>query len=128
MIPMSLMRHVLIAEDETLVALAMAFVLESEGYRVTVACNGAEAVEADVDDPADILITDMRMPVMDGAALIRTIRERRPELPIIVVSGFSEHLPRPEPGRLVVMRKPYDVTAMAPAITALLSAEAGSAS
>lgn len=89
------MPHVLIAEDETLVALAMAFILESEGYRVTVACNGVEAVEADVDDPADILITDMRMPVMDGAALIRAIRERRPDLPIIVVSGFSEHLPRP---------------------------------
>lgn len=67
---MSAMPHVLIAEDENLVALAMAFVLESEGYRVTVACNGAEAVESDVDDPADILITDMRMPVMDGAALI----------------------------------------------------------
>ncbi|CAO3360697.1 response regulator [Azospirillum melinis] len=122
------MPHVLIAEDESLVALAMAFILESEGYRVTVACNGVEAVEADTDDPADILITDMRMPVMDGAALIRAIRERRPDLPVIVVSGFSEHLPRPEPGRLVVMRKPYDLAAMAPTITALLSGEAGSAS
>ncbi|WP_376967749.1 response regulator (plasmid) [Azospirillum sp. A26] len=117
--------HVLLAEDEDLVALVVAEILEGDGFRVTVARNGVEAVEADAGDPADILITDMRMPVMDGAALIRSIREHRPDLPITVVSGFSEDLPLPEPGHLVVMRKPYDTAAMAPTISALLSGRAG---
>lgn len=120
---MSGVPHVLIAEDESLAALAMAYVLEAEGFRVTVARNGVEAIEADADDPADLLITDMRMPVMDGAALIRAMREGRPDLPIIVASGFSDDLPPPEPGRLVVLRKPYSPSAMASTITALLSGQ-----
>jgi len=113
--------HVLLAEDEDLVAMVVAEVLESEGFRVTVTHNGLAAVEADVADPADLLLTDMRMPVMDGEALIRIIRQRRPDLPVVVTTGYSEHLPDEEPGRLVVLRKPYSLSALVPAITALLS-------
>ncbi|WP_455179406.1 response regulator [Azospirillum melinis] len=113
--------HVLIAEDEDLVAMAVGEFLESEGFRVTVTHNGLEAIEADTADPADILLTDMRMPVMGGEALIRIIRQRRPELPIVVTTGYSEHLPAEEPGRLTVLRKPYSLSVLAPTITALLS-------
>jgi CheY-like chemotaxis protein len=117
--------HVLLAEDEDLVAMVVSEVLESEGFRVTVAHNGLEAIEADAADPADLVVTDMRMPVMDGAALIRILRQRRPDLPIVVTTGFSEHLPDEEPGRLVVLRKPYSLSALVPVITALLSGRMG---
>lgn len=112
--------HVLLAEDEDLVAMAVADLLETEGFRVTVASNGLEAIEADAVDPADLLFTDMRMPVMTGEVLIRLIRQRRPDLPIIVTTGYSEHLPKEEPGRLVILRKPYALSALKPTITALL--------
>lgn len=112
--------HVLLAEDEDLVAMVVAEVLESKGFRVTVTHNGLAAAEAEAADPADLLITDMRMPVMDGAALIRILRQRHPDLPIVVTTGFSEHLPDEEPGRLVVLRKPYSLSALVPVITALL--------
>lgn len=114
--------HVLIAEDEDLVAWVVAEILEAEGFRVTVTHNGLQALEADAADPADILLTDMRMPVMGGEALIRVIRQRRPDLPIIVTTGFSEHIPTEEPGRLVVLRKPYSLSALVPRIKALLHA------
>lgn len=117
--------HVLLAEDEDLVAMVVAEVLESEGFRVTVTHNGLAAVEADAADPADLLLTDMRMPVMDGEALIRIIRQRRPDLPVVVTTGFSEYLPNEEPGRLVVLRKPYALSALVPTITALLSGRTG---
>ena len=113
--------HVLLAEDEDLVALVVAEILESEGFRVTVTHNGLAAIEADAADPADILLTDMRMPVMGGGALIRIIRQRRPDLPIIVMTGYSEHLPAEEPGRLTVLRKPYAVSVLAPTIKAFLA-------
>lgn len=119
--------HVLLAEDEELVAMVVAEVLESEGFRVTVTHNGLAAVEADAADPADLLLTDMRMPVMNGEALIRILRQQRPDLPIVVTTGFSDHLPEEEPGRLVVLRKPYSLSALIPAITALLSGRTGSA-
>ncbi|WP_377810311.1 response regulator [Azospirillum sp. A29] len=118
---MSGLFHVLLAEDEDLVALVVAEILESEGFRVTVTHNGLEAIEADAADPADILLTDMRMPVMGGEALIRMIRQRRPDLPIIVMTGYSEHLPDEEPGRLTVLRKPYAVSALAPTVRAILA-------
>ncbi|UKJ74461.1 response regulator [Azospirillum brasilense] len=120
--------HVLLAEDEDLVAMVVADFLESEGFRVTVTHNGLTAIEADAIDPADLLLTDMRMPVMGGEALIRLIRQRRPDLPVVVSTGFSEHIPVEEPGRLVVLRKPYSLSALVPVITALLSGRTGLAS
>jgi len=120
--------RVLLAEDEDLVAMVVAEVLESERFRVAVTHNGLAAVEADVADPADLLLTDMRMPVMDGEALIRIIRQQRPDLSVVVTTGYSEHLPNEEPGRLVVLRKPYSLSALVPVITALLSRRTGLAS
>lgn len=117
--------HVLLAEDEDLVAMVVAEVLEFEGFRVTVTHNGLAAVEADAADPADLLVTDMRMPVMDGAALIRIIRQRRPDLPVVVTTGFSEHIPDEKPGRLVVLRKPYSMSALTAMVKALLSSRTG---
>ncbi|QCG92882.1 response regulator (plasmid) [Azospirillum sp. TSA2s] len=117
--------HVLVAEDEDLLAEIVAETLESQGFRVTLVHNGLEAVEADAVDPADILLTDMRMPKMGGETLIQIIRLRRPDLPIIVTTGYSEHLPNEEPGRLVVLRKPYSLSVLAPVITALLSGRMG---
>lgn len=113
--------HVLVAEDEDLVAVVLAEILESHGFRVTVAHNGLQAYEADRNDPADLLLTDMRMPVMDGGVLIRLIRERRPNLPVIVMTGFSEYLPLEEPGRLIVVRKPFNFDALIRRIEELLS-------
>lgn len=99
--------HALLAEDEDLVAMVLSEALRDDGFRVTVTYNGLEALQADEKDPADILLTDMRMPVMDGNSLIELIRQRRPDLPIVVMTGYSASVPKEQPGRLVVVRKPY---------------------
>ncbi|HYF86600.1 response regulator [Azospirillum sp.] len=112
--------HLLIAEDENLAAMALIEILEAEGFRVTLAHNGVEALEVDEKDPATLLLTDMRMPGMGGGALIRTLQRRRADLPIIVMTGYCEHLPREVPGRLVVLRKPYSLSALAGHVRALL--------
>lgn len=104
--------HILVAEDEDLVAMALAEVLEAEGFRVTVTHNGQDAIHADALDPADLLVTDMRMPILGGKVVIETLRDKRPDLPIIVMTGFSEYLPDEEPGRLVVLRKPFAMSAL----------------
>lgn len=93
---MSAKAHVLIAEDEPMAAEALQMILTWQGYRVTLAGDGVEALEADAADPADILITDLRMPRMDGKELIQSIRERRPRLPVIVISGHAALLDGPE--------------------------------
>jgi CheY-like chemotaxis protein len=113
--------HLLIAEDEDLVALAMAELLGASGFRVTVTDNGLAALQADETDPADLLITDMRMPVLDGTSLIALIRRRRPTLPIIVVTGYSDAMPAEEPGRLIVLHKPFALHGLPDAAMRLLA-------
>ncbi|WP_448204742.1 response regulator [Azospirillum sp. sgz302134] len=104
--------HILVAEDEALAAMALEDFLSRKGYRVTLAQDGLEALEAFHNDPADLVITDLRMPRMDGHALIRELRSRHADLPLLVMTGFLSL----EPGQddltadrwkpLEVLRKP----------------------
>lgn len=116
---MALPLHILLAEDEDLIAMTLADTLESEGFRVTVARNGREALEVQMRDEADILVTDMRMPVMEGAELIRSIRQRRPKLPVVAITGYSETLPPIEKGRLVVLHKPFSLNSLVNTVRSL---------
>lgn len=83
--------HILVAEDEALAAMALEDFLSIQGYRVTVAGDGIEAMERYSEDPPDALITDLRMPRMDGHALIREMRARDATLPVVVMTGFLTH-------------------------------------
>jgi CheY-like chemotaxis protein len=109
--------RVLIAEDEALVALSLADLLEAEGYEVVVAADGVEAlVEARrMGDALDALVTDLNMPRMTGEDLIRALRVERPGLPVVVVTGSAppgglEELCRYGGGYgpLVLLHKPID--------------------
>ncbi|BAI72063.1 two-component response regulator [Azospirillum sp. B510] len=80
--------HILIAEDEVLAAMALDDFLSFKGFRVTVAANGVEALERYSNEPVDALVTDLRMPRMDGQTLIREIRDRDARLPVVVMTGY----------------------------------------
>ncbi|QCO05004.1 response regulator (plasmid) [Azospirillum argentinense] len=104
--------HVLVAEDEALAAVALEDFLSRKGYRVTLAQDGQEGLERYSADPADLVITDLRMPRMDGRALIRELRTRAAGLPILVMTGFlsmeagEDDLTSDRWQPLVVLRKP----------------------
>src|SRR5690348_11841451 len=77
--------QVLLAEDEALVAMALADFVEMQGHRVTVASDGLDALEAARDlGGLDLLITDLQMPNLGGEGLIRALWAERPGLPVIV--------------------------------------------
>lgn len=82
--------HVLLVEDEALIAMAFQDALEAAGHRVTHVADGAEALAAigtGGAPPFDALVTDLRMPRMDGLELVRSVRARYPGLPVVVVTG-----------------------------------------
>ena len=81
------MQHILLIEDQAPVALVLTRMLESQGFRVTCAINGMEGIGFFHDDPADLVITDLNMPVMDGYVVIRTIQEKAPQTKIVVVAA-----------------------------------------
>ncbi|PWC50322.1 response regulator [Azospirillum sp. TSA6c] len=80
--------HILIAEDEVLAAMALEDFLSFKGFRVTVAANGVEALERYAAERIHALVTDLRMPRMDGETLIREIRDRDATLPVVVMTGY----------------------------------------
>jgi CheY-like chemotaxis protein len=83
--------RVLVAEDEALIALSLADLLEAEGYDVAIAPDGADALDAarQMGDALRVLVTDLNMPCMDGEDLIRALRSDRPGLPVVVVTGSA---------------------------------------
>ena len=81
----------LVVDDEASIRLITQQTLETFGYRVITACNGAEAVALYARQPQQIalVLTDMMMPVMDGAAIIQVLRSINPAVKIIAASGID---------------------------------------
>ena len=106
--------RVLVVEDETEAADTLAHYLKEEGYQVTTAYNGDQGLEKFHACGADIVITDIRMPKMDGVELIASLRQQRPDLPIIAVTGHmgaTENLgPIAGDFRVEVLKKPISLS------------------
>src|SRR5439155_21815862 len=83
---------VLVVEDEEAVRGLVREVLELAGYRVLDAASGDEALVALLrsEGPIDALVTDLRMPGMDGIELTERIRAARPGLPTVVISAYAD--------------------------------------
>src|SRR5262245_20557115 len=81
--------RILLVEDEANMARTLAKNLERAGHRVEHAPNGAEALTRLAAAPFDLVLTDLKMPVMDGMALLRALAERGPAPAVVVLTGFG---------------------------------------
>lgn len=77
----------LIIDDEPSIRESLKILFEGEGYRVFTAKNGQDGLKLFFQEKVDVIITDLRMPVMDGLDLMRNIHESDPDFPMIVISG-----------------------------------------
>lgn len=85
------MARVLVAEDEAFTAIALVDTLERQGHLVRDAADGAAAIAALSDFTPDVLVTDLMMPNVDGAELIRHVRAQAGlALPVILITGVPE--------------------------------------
>ena len=128
--------RVLLAEDEALIALSLADLLEAEGHEVALAHDGADALAAArrLGGALDVLVTDLTMPRMGGEDLIRELRAERPGLPVVVVTGSApfggaEALRRHAggDGPLLLLLKPPDYADLAAALKRAAAAGAAEA-
>ena len=88
---------VLLVEDEDAVRVFAARALKNKGYTILEARTGEQAMDIMRDAPdVDLMITDMMMPGMDGATLASLIRVERPEIKVLLISGYSEEVARGE--------------------------------
>lgn len=91
---MSTGKNVLIIDDEKLVTKSLQKLLGREGYSVVIATSGAEAIEKFKASNFDLIVSDVRMPGMDGIETIEKIRQLQKELardciPEILITGFA---------------------------------------
>jgi CheY-like chemotaxis protein len=84
--------RILLVDDNRLGLCARKTVLEEVGYRITACTSGDEALEQLSKQPFDLVVTDYKMPKMDGLELIKRIRKDQPSLLVILLSGFADTL------------------------------------
>jgi signal transduction histidine kinase/ActR/RegA family two-component response regulator len=118
-------RRVLVTEDEPAVRHATARILRDAGFEVFEAESGAEALRfAEERGSPDLLVTDVMMPRMSGPDLVMRMRERRPSLPVLFVSGCSDAAERCQviAQGAPVLEKPFSQKELVERVRAMLLA------
>jgi signal transduction histidine kinase/ActR/RegA family two-component response regulator len=117
--------HVLFIDDEPMLNRSAARGLERSGYRVSTYCDPRQAIEALRRQPEAfaLVITDMNMPNLSGLEVARAVRERRPDLPILLLSGNLDDEVRAQAAQVGVnhvIQKPWTFEHLADAVRRLL--------
>ncbi|PQZ86352.1 MULTISPECIES: GAF domain-containing protein [Pseudomonas] len=112
------MRHILIVEDNLDVGRFANQILQDLGYQTTWATDAEQALALAGADalPFDAIFSDVVMPGMTGVAMARILRERRPALPIVLTSGYSEELADSGYDGFEFLPKPYSADQIARAL------------
>src|ERR1700681_326230 len=123
------MARILIAEDEESIRSLVARALRQDGHEVTTASDGAEALDVLVRHKSafELLLTDIRMPVMDGIALALAAARDHPDLVILLMTGYADQRERAHGlDALVhdVITKPFTLVEIRQAVSGALAAGA----
>ena len=100
-------------------------ILERAGYEVCTATDGVEAVELFRENAGSFraVLLDLTMPRMSGEAVLSEIRKLRPDLPVVLTSGYDKEATMPaDLDDIVFLRKPFDAEGLAAAVDRAVSA------
>ena len=106
------MAKILIVDDEQSYRQLLTLVFEEQGNTVRTAMNGRQALELLAAEPSDIIISDVKMPDMDGIEMLRAVRETLPDLGVILMTAFASVETAREAFKLGAddfIQKPFDV-------------------
>lgn len=126
------MARVLIADDEDSMRLLVARAIAMDGHEIVTAQDGAEALDilTDNDGAFDLLLTDIKMPIMDGIALALSAARDFPALTILLMTGFADQRERASGLNAIVhdvITKPFSVADIRAAVASALTARQTSA-
>jgi len=119
--------HILVVEDERSIGQMLADLLADDGYVVDIAANGRQALEKIEARAYDLILSDLRMPELDGVGLYRELERRQPDLVrrLIIITGTSGHPDYQSflnQTQLPVLEKPFSVLALHALMQQVLSA------
>jgi len=81
---------ILVADDEVIMRNLILRILESEGYQISMAATGEEALGLMEENKYDLLLTDVKMPGMTGFDLLKNVKNRWPDMAVIVMTGYGD--------------------------------------
>ena len=82
-------KRILIVDDDPQICDTLSDILDDEGYQVVTACDGQEALEKIRTRAFDLVITDIKMPIMDGMALLKEIEKSHADIEVIVITSYG---------------------------------------
>jgi two-component system, NtrC family, response regulator PilR len=106
------MSNILIVDDEQSYRQLLSLVFEGDGHSIRTATNGREALALLQDEAADVVISDVRMPDMDGIEMLSAVRESQPDLGVVLMTAFASVETAREAFKLGAddfIQKPFDV-------------------
>lgn len=120
------MARILLADDDKPTRDLVKRALESDGHTVEIAQDGTEALESLMGSgpAADVLVTDVNMPGLDGISLAKRAETITPGIRVLMMSGFADELERAKSaavGRVSVLSKPFTLEHVRSAVRDLLS-------
>lgn len=116
------MARILVIDDDESIRFLIRAVLEPEGYEVIEAENGYEGWLCYQAEPADLVITDMQMPVMDGLELLMKLRRAFPWVKVIAISGGRRPLEVARTFTPHIFEKPFSLEEILDTVNALVAA------
>lgn len=81
--------NILVVDDEGAIRYSVSKTLQRVGYNVSEAANGEEALEMIQNEPYDVVLTDIKMPGLDGVELLKRIKETAPDAIVILMTGYA---------------------------------------
>ena len=123
------MASVLLVDDEEPIRAFLKRGLELDGHKVTTAFDGADALDRLTETGAfDLLVTDIRMPMMDGIALALAAKRDHPAMPILLMTGFADQRERAKNLDAIVedvLTKPFSLADFRGAVASILERTTG---
>ena len=101
---------VAVVDDDPGILRSLASLLESADYRVRLFASGAALLDSSCLAEIDVLVSDIDMPGVDGFELLRQLHAARPDLPVVLITGYPEtikRLPAQQAGNPRVFTKPF---------------------
>ncbi|RME34166.1 MAG: sigma-54-dependent Fis family transcriptional regulator [Gammaproteobacteria bacterium] len=117
---------ILVVEDDQDLRDALCDTLELAGYRCLSATNGREALELLEREPADLVVSDVQMEKMDGHSLLRAIKQRQPELPVLLMTAYGtieRAVQAMREGALDYLVKPFEAEVLVSRVSRALPVE-----
>src|SRR5438552_11574586 len=101
-------RQILVVDDEALVRESVAMLLKTDGHAVTSADSGQQALSLFQPGRFDLIITDFRMPAMNGEQLAVAIKAQSPAQPVVMLTAYPEKLQTPLAAVDLFIGKPFE--------------------